>query len=62
MTMEQITEQAERMHLSPALMDLLAAAFEAGTITGVTNAAIDLQVDGNDEGVELLTANYPIKL
>ena len=60
MSIEQITAKAEKMGLSTSLMDLLAAAFEAGKTEGVRDAAQTLEDDGQDDAVGLLTANYAI--
>ena len=60
--MEQITAKAEQMGLPPQLVELISAAYEAGIYTGVAYAAMDLADDGNESGVELLTANYPIAI
>lgn len=60
MTMEQITAKAQQMRLSPALMDLLEAAREAGRKEATRDLLIDMREDGNTDAVQLITANYPL--
>ncbi len=60
--MEQITAKAEKMNLSAQLMELLAAAFEAGKTSGVQDAAVTLADNDEDEAAEFLATNYGFEL
>ncbi len=62
MSIEQITAKAEQMNLSPQLMDLIAAAYEAGKTAGVQDAAVTLADNDEDEAAEFLATNYGFEL
>ena len=60
--MTQITKQAEKMNLSPQLLEMLAAAFEAGKTEGVQDAAITLADNDEADAAEFLATNYGFRI
>jgi hypothetical protein len=62
MTMQQITNEAATLGITPELMELLYEAFRAGVTEGVQDAAVTLADNGEESAAELLATNWNFEI